>query len=84
MTIEEFNEKYKNNLEDTFYGLSINIPSVIKFLDKIFEDLVKIPDFKYSQIKMKFGSARFYSTLCSELNFIIESKINQLADIYIS
>ena len=32
-------------------------------MDKVFQDLIKIPGFKYSQIKLKFSSCRFYSNL---------------------
>lgn len=80
MTAREFNNKYKDYLEDKFYGLAIDIPTVVEFLDGIFEDLVKIPGFKYSQIKMKFGMARFYSTLNRELSYLIEDEINLIYD----
>jgi hypothetical protein len=63
MTTEEFNEKYKDYLEDGHYGLDISYPSVIEYLDKIFQDLIKVPGFKYSQIKLKFNSSRFYTNL---------------------
>jgi hypothetical protein len=78
MTSNEFNEKYKNYLKEGHYGLSINNPTIVDFLDSIFKDLTKIPHFKYSQIKMKFGMARFYSTLTNDMNFLIEDKINQV------
>ena len=61
MTTKEFNEKYKDYLEEGHYGLDINIPSVVEYLDSIFENgLVNIPGFKYSQIKLKFNMSRFY------------------------
>lgn len=79
MTIDEFNEKYKEYLETGHYGLAINIPKVIDFLDKIFTELILIPNFKYSQIKMKFGTSRFYSTLKEgTLSYIIEKEINRI------
>jgi len=79
MTSDEFNNKYKNYLEERHYGLAIDKESVVDFLDNIFKDLIEIPDFKYSQIKLKFGYARFYSTLLStELSSLIENKINSL------
>lgn len=63
MTAKEFNEKYKNYLEEGYYGLAINIPSVVEYLDHIFEkELINITGFKYSQIKLKFNMCRFYFT----------------------
>jgi hypothetical protein len=63
MTTEEFNKKYKDYLEEGHYGLDISYPAVVEYLDKIFQDLIKIPGFKYSQIKLKFNSSRFYTNL---------------------
>lgn len=63
MTISEFNEKYKEYLEEGHYGLDINTPSIIQYLDEIFQGLIKIPGFKYSQIKEKFSTSRFYTNL---------------------
>lgn len=63
MTTGEFNQKYRAYLEDRHYGLDLYIPEVIEYLDKVFEGLVKIEGFQYSQIKEKFGSSRFYSNL---------------------
>ena len=61
MTAQEFNEKYSDYLEDRFYGLAIDKESVVNYLDVVFEDLIKIPNFKYQQIKLKFNNASFYS-----------------------
>ena len=63
MTASEFNEKYKEYLEEGHYGLDISTPSIIKYLDEIFQGLIKIPGFKYSQIKEKFSTSRFYTNL---------------------
>ena len=63
MTVSEFNEKYKEYLEEGHYGLDISTPSIIKYLDEMFQDLIKIPGFKYSQIKEKFNTSRFYTNL---------------------
>jgi len=81
MTIVEFNEKYNDWLEDGHYGLIIEDEEVIEFLDKIFQDLTKINGFSYAQIKMKFGSSRFYAnginqSLCS----MIENRINKIME----
>jgi hypothetical protein len=62
-TAEEFNYRYMNYLEEGHYGMDIHFPSVIQYMDKVFQDLIKIPGFKYSQIKLKFSSCRFYSNL---------------------
>ena len=63
MTTEEFNKKYSAYLEERFYGLDISHPEVVDYLDKEFErEIEENPGFQYSQIKMKFGSSRVYST----------------------
>lgn len=79
MTSKEFNEKYSQWLEEGHYGLAIDDEEVIKFLDKIFQDLIKIDHFSYAQIKTKFNMARFYANgvsgaMCS----IIEDRINKI------
>ena len=81
MRASEFNKKYKDYIEVGFeeQGLEFDIPQVTKWLDNIFQDLILIPDFTYAQIKIKFGMARFYTTLKSvQLTFLIEEKINTL------
>ena len=79
MTTVEFNEKYKEYLEDRHYGMSIPNEKVITALDKVFEQtLTKIPGFKYSQIKMKFNQARFYSNLGMETNLMVELLIQEI------
>lgn len=78
MTNNDFNVKYNKYLEEGHYGLDINIIEVIDFLDNIFQDFIKIPGFKYTQIKLKFGYCRFYTTLNIELTFAIEYWVNQI------
>ncbi len=60
MTTEEFNNKYMDYLEKGHYGIAINNEEVIDYLDKEFQELIKIPDFQYTQIKLKFGYCRIY------------------------
>lgn len=63
MTADEFNEKYKDYLEEGHYGLDIDNPTVIAMLDKFFTGWIENSiDFKYTQIKLKFGTARAYIT----------------------
>ena len=82
-TNREFNAKYIDYLEEGNYGMDINIPSVITYVDQIFQDLIKIEGFKYQQIKTKFGLARVYTNLDELLPFVgriiqqeLEEKIN--------
>jgi len=90
MTTKEFNEKYKDYLEEGHYGLDINIPSVVEYLDSIFEyGLTFLPGFKYSQIKLKFDMARFYfdtdiqdKRIEAPIGNRIESEINRLVKEY--
>lgn len=80
MTQEEFNEKYKDYLEEGHYGLDISYPSIVNYLDKIFQDLIKIPGFQYSQIKLKFNTCRFYNNLyeiAPELSNIIDKAVEK-------
>ena len=80
---KEFNIKYKDYLEEGHYGMDIDIPSVITYVDQIFNDLTQIPGFKYQQIKTKYGLARVYTNLDDLLPFVgriinqeLEEKIN--------
>ena len=89
MTSREFNEKYKDYLEEGHYGLDVNIPSVVDYLDSIFSNgLINVGGFKYHQIKLKFNMARFYfiSDLPNTLEVIIangiEEQINRLVKEY--
>ncbi len=62
MTADEFNEKYSQYLEPGHYGMDINYPEVIDYLDREFEEEIKVnPEFNYAQLKLKFGTARCYS-----------------------
>jgi hypothetical protein len=79
MTDEEFNIKYLAYLETGYYGLQIGSPRVAEFLDNIFIDLIKIPGFKYHQVKTKFSFPRFYTNLGSRfLSGVIEEEIGRL------
>ena len=82
-TTKEFNNKYDYYIEEGHYGMDINEPSVITYVDQIFSDLVHIPGFKYQQIKTKYGLARVYTNLDDLLPFVgriinqeLEEKIN--------
>lgn len=82
-TNQEFNEKYKDYIEEGHYGMDIGEPSVLAYVDQIFNDLTQIPGFKYQQIKTKFGLARVYTNLEDLMPFAgriinqeLEEKIN--------
>jgi hypothetical protein len=82
-TNEEFNTKYAEYLEKDHYGMAIQIPSVLAYVDHIFSDLTKITEFKYHQIKVKFGLARVQTNLQEIMPFAgrileqeLEEKIN--------
>lgn len=82
MTKEDFNLKYKDYLEEGFYGLSLSNPDAIKYLDEKFETLIKKPNFKYSQIKLKFNSICFYANgLNDEEIFEIENNLTKIYEI---
>lgn len=81
MTPTEFNEKHKAFLEPGFedQGLEFGKPETVKFLNNVFRDLTTIPGFTYAQIKWKFNSVRFYSSLkSSELREFIETQLKEI------
>lgn len=79
MTSEQFNEKYKDFLEEGHYGLGIDIPELTAWLDQKFQEFIKKPGFSYSQIKSKFGMGRFYCEgLTNEETSEVESYISKL------
>ena len=82
-TSKEFNDKYKDYIEEGHYGMDISEPSVLAYVDQIFNDLTQIPGFKFQQIKTKFGLARVYTNLDELMPFVgriinqeLEEKIN--------
>jgi hypothetical protein len=79
MTCTDFNEKWEKYLEPGHYGASIENKEVLEYLDNKFQTLTKNKNFTYSQIKIKYGSARFY---CVGIDFDviqdIEIEINKL------
>lgn len=86
MTQQEFNDKYKAYLKNGYEGngLMFDIPSVIEYLDKEFQEFIKIPDFFYTQIKFKFDSVRFYAdNLPIEDRIRVETEIKRLSDLWI-
>ena len=83
MTTREFNEKWKDYLEEGFYGLAIPLENVINYLDDLFEtELTKDPTFRYSQIKMKFNWACFYSNAQPDIRQRIEDNISKIVKEY--
>lgn len=79
MTTFEFNEKYKDYLDEGHYGLDLSNPKVIEYLDNKFQELIKIPGFKYQQIKAKFNWYRFYANIDRQITSEIENEL-QLID----
>lgn len=82
-TANEFNEKYKEYIEEGHYGMDIHESSVLTYVDQIFNDLIKIPGFQFSQVKTKYGLARVYTNLYELMPFVgrildqeLEEKIN--------
>lgn len=78
MTSKEFNIKYKKYLEKDFYGLVILSKNVVSYLDREFEKEIKEnKHFKYLQIKLKWSSARVYTSNKIK-NVIWEKEINSI------
>ena len=78
MTSFEFNEKYKDFLEEGHYGLAINITEVVDYLDTKFQELIQVPGFKYSQINLKFNMSRFYCEPREIDSYEVEKEIDRL------
>jgi hypothetical protein len=77
MTSTEFNEKWVRYLTPRHYGMAISDTRVLEYMDSEFEAAVlKNPDFRYAQIKMKFDTARVYTN--SYKNGEWELMINKL------
>jgi hypothetical protein len=79
MKSKEFNEKYKDFIEEGHYGLAIDVPEVVIFLDQVFAVLTKTTDFSFKQIKEKFNFARVYTTgLGDPLESFLEKVISNI------
>jgi hypothetical protein len=72
MTNREFNEKYKDYLEDRYSGCCLIQEKQLEYLDNSFKQFILIPNFKYKQIKAKFD---FYCFYCSGLSDEIVTKV---------
>ena len=84
MTIDEFNNKYRHHLEEGHYGLAIDHPEVIEYLDKVFQKEIKYwkqnyVHFEFSQIKGKFGKARIYSNSPNDTEW--EKQIDKILNV---
>lgn len=76
-TPDEFNVKYKDYLEHEFYGMEMENEEILKVADEAFKEFIKVPGFKYYQLKNKFGYCRFYADnidvdpLCTKIDKIL-------------
>ena len=82
-TPEEFNEKYKDFLEEGHYGMTLGNKDVLKYLDAEFSQEIKQnPDFSYSQIKDKWGMTRIYAeTLDPSITYEWERSVDSIYSI---
>lgn len=80
-TAEQFNQKYRDYLIEGYSGLQFSVPEATEYLDKQMQELIKIPGFKYNQIKAKFNWFCFYAENVSpEKRFEIEQKLKEICD----
>jgi hypothetical protein len=84
-TNKEFNIKYYEYIDhdNGGFGMQIDIPSVISYVDEVFSDLVQIPEFKYSEITTQHGLTKVRTNLQELMPFAgrileqeLEEKIN--------
>lgn len=61
MDREEFNAKYEVYIEPRFYGCELTNPKAIDYLDRQFQELIKIPKFRFQQIKANREYFSFYA-----------------------
>ena len=61
-TTKEFNDAYVDIL-GSGPGLIIEVPSVVQYLNQMFNDLKKIEGFKYNEISTIYGIARMDTNL---------------------
>ena len=80
---KEFNIKYSTVLESGSLGMQIDIPSVIAYVDEVFNDLTFIPGFLYTEITTQHGLAKVRTNLQDLMPFAgrileqeLEEKIN--------
>jgi len=64
-TADQFNTKYKDYLDGRHYGCAITNEKAIAYLDSKFQEFIKVPGFKFQQIKSKF---HYYCFYCDELS----------------
>ena len=68
MTSKEFNIKWNHLLVVGCYGADIDDPNILNYFDKVFENEINCnPNFRWRQIKIKFGLCRVY---CNSSNRI--------------
>jgi len=82
MTAREFNQKYEAYLEKGHYGLDIDIPEVVEYLDEQFQEFIQVPGFSYSQIKLKWNMSRFYCEPREIDTHSVESRIDEIVKAY--
>ena len=79
MTREEFNTKWKDRIENRFYGLEFDISEITTYLDEEFTTYVNThDDFEFAQIKIKFNAVRVYTNASFDQNNEWEMAIDKL------
>ena len=75
----QFNEKFKNYIEEGYQGLCFDIPECTEYLDNKLQEIIKeYLDFKLKQIKIKFNWYCFYSNLPTEVEEIICDNLSEI------
>jgi hypothetical protein len=82
MDRKSFNDKYENWLVEGHYGLDLANPIAIEYLDGKFQEYIKLPDFKYKQIKSKFNWFCFYADGLSRDELVeVERKLKEIYNV---
>lgn len=81
MTNDDFNKKYKDYLEDGYYGCEIVNEKALEYLDEKFKEYIVISGFKYKQIKSKWNYFCFYADgLSNSERESVELKLKEICD----
>lgn len=63
MTREEFNKKWEKHIPEGHYGMDLNLPLAISYLnDEIEKEVLHNPEFELYQVKIKWNICSVYSS----------------------
>lgn len=77
--LDAFNRKYRAHIDDGFDGVSIINSAILDFLEEFIPGLIEsYPEFKFAQIKLKWGRVVAHTNLPTEINNEFEFILNKI------